>query len=376
MADRSTRHGPDRRPPEQRRIAAENFDRGPPGARRPATTTTPSTCCSPAASSTRPTSSTARRSAETQKDKYGNNLRGSRFAFLTTAAAEGPASRPPSAAATTSRCSNTASRCSAATRGTWAPRWTWPRRSTPSGCSTSPSSPSTRPGRSTRRTPTLNRALARLFEKRGDFQKAIVLWQLVQGGATRRTWRRPTRRRTWPPARRSPAASTRRRRPGSKESPVLGRIEARRGREAGQAGPRRRPAPEADRGRPDRADAVPPTRRRLPPARPGRPRPGRPPAGPRADRQPLPAPARADGTRPRAVPQEPGGDRGEAEEAQGAGRPRTTRTTTARPRRNCQDPRAKLRQGDQRPRDRHLPAEGGPLPDRPEPPARTRARGC
>jgi tetratricopeptide (TPR) repeat protein len=28
--------------------------------------------------------------------------------------------------------------------------------------------------------PTLNRALARLFEKRGDFQKAIVLWQLVR----------------------------------------------------------------------------------------------------------------------------------------------------------------------------------------------------
>ncbi|MGL4421038.1 MAG: tetratricopeptide repeat protein, partial [Gemmataceae bacterium] len=28
--------------------------------------------------------------------------------------------------------------------------------------------------------PTLNRALARLFEKRGDFQKAIVLWQLVK----------------------------------------------------------------------------------------------------------------------------------------------------------------------------------------------------
>ena len=27
---------------------------------------------------------------------------------------------------------------------------------------------------------TLNRALARLFEKRGDFQKAIVLWQLVK----------------------------------------------------------------------------------------------------------------------------------------------------------------------------------------------------
>src|SRR5690349_9756808 len=27
---------------------------------------------------------------------------------------------------------------------------------------------------------TLNRALARLFEKRGDFQKAIALWQLVR----------------------------------------------------------------------------------------------------------------------------------------------------------------------------------------------------
>src|SRR5205807_269634 len=27
---------------------------------------------------------------------------------------------------------------------------------------------------------TLNRALARLFEKRGDYQKAIILWQLVK----------------------------------------------------------------------------------------------------------------------------------------------------------------------------------------------------
>jgi len=32
---------------------------------------------------------------------------------------------------------------------------------------------------------TLNRALARLFEKRGDFQKAMVLWQLVRESAPR-----------------------------------------------------------------------------------------------------------------------------------------------------------------------------------------------
>lgn len=73
---------------------------------------------------------------------------------------------------------------------------------------------------------TLNRALARLFEKRGDFQKAIVLWQLVKEA-------HPTDVEAAHKAKDLAASETIAKgqyveaATGNKESPVLGRIEAR-----------------------------------------------------------------------------------------------------------------------------------------------------
>jgi tetratricopeptide (TPR) repeat protein len=73
---------------------------------------------------------------------------------------------------------------------------------------------------------TLNRALARLFEKRGDFQKAIALWQLVKET-------NPHDVEAAHKAKDLAASETIQRgqyeeaAAGTKESPVLGRIEAR-----------------------------------------------------------------------------------------------------------------------------------------------------
>ena len=160
---------------------------------------------------------------------------------------------------------------------------------------------------------------------------------------------------------------------------MLGRIEARAVEKQDKPRTRRRSAPQADRGRPDRAGAVRPARRRLPPARPARPRPGGPPAGPRPDRQRLPASAGADGTRPRAGPQEPRTRRGPHPASEGEAAA-VQATTTARgdeldeelQRTRAATASGEAHQGDQRPRDRHLPGEGGPLPDRRWPPHRTR----
>lgn len=73
---------------------------------------------------------------------------------------------------------------------------------------------------------TLNRALARLFEKRGDFQKAIALWQLVRDAA-------PNDVEAAHKAKDLAASETIKRgqyeeaASGTKESPALSRIEAR-----------------------------------------------------------------------------------------------------------------------------------------------------
>jgi tetratricopeptide (TPR) repeat protein len=73
---------------------------------------------------------------------------------------------------------------------------------------------------------TLNRALARLFEKRGDFQKAIILWQLVKEA-------HPTDVEAAHKAKDLAARDTIQRGQyeqvleGSRESPVVGHIEAR-----------------------------------------------------------------------------------------------------------------------------------------------------
>jgi tetratricopeptide (TPR) repeat protein len=73
---------------------------------------------------------------------------------------------------------------------------------------------------------TLNRALARLFEKRGDFQKAIVLWQLVKEASPHDVEAAHKAKdlaasETIQKGHYEEAAS------GSKESPVVGRIESR-----------------------------------------------------------------------------------------------------------------------------------------------------
>ena len=73
---------------------------------------------------------------------------------------------------------------------------------------------------------TLNRALARLFEKRGDYQKAIVLWQLVKEAS-------PQDVEAAHKAKDLAASETIQRgqyeesAAGTRESPVLGKIEAR-----------------------------------------------------------------------------------------------------------------------------------------------------
>ncbi len=73
---------------------------------------------------------------------------------------------------------------------------------------------------------TLNRALARLFEKRGDFQKAMILWQLVRETV-------PTDVEAQHKAKDLAASSVIQKGgyeeavAGTKESPIIGRIEAR-----------------------------------------------------------------------------------------------------------------------------------------------------
>src|SRR3954462_11168512 len=73
---------------------------------------------------------------------------------------------------------------------------------------------------------TLNRALARQFEKRGDFQKAMVLWQMVRDT-------NPTAVEAQHKANDLAASSTIQKggyeeaAAGTKESPIVGRIEAR-----------------------------------------------------------------------------------------------------------------------------------------------------
>lgn len=162
---------------------------------------------------------------KTQKDKYGNNLRGSRFAFLSAprwkakvkSAKRGREYLRVLEAGELLLCKNPwdlgtqmdmAEAFDALGLGDLAvfsldqARQKYPRDST------------------------LNRALARLFEKRGDFQKAIVLWQLVKE-------KHPTDVEASHKAKDLAASETIQKgqyeetAAGSRESPALARIEAR-----------------------------------------------------------------------------------------------------------------------------------------------------
>lgn len=73
--------------------------------------------------------------------------------------------------------------------------------------------------------PTLNRALARLFEKRGDFQKAIVLWRLVQE-ADPRDLEAASKAKNLAASETIARGGYEEALSGSKESPVVGRMEA------------------------------------------------------------------------------------------------------------------------------------------------------
>lgn len=72
---------------------------------------------------------------------------------------------------------------------------------------------------------TLNRALARLFEKRGDFQKAIALWRLVQE-ADPRDLEAASKAKNLAASETIARGGYEEAVSGSKESPVVGRIEA------------------------------------------------------------------------------------------------------------------------------------------------------
>ena len=162
---------------------------------------------------------------KTQKDKYGNNLRGSRFAFFSTPRWKGKVKvakrnrdylrvlehgeqvlcRNPWDAGTQMDMSEAFDALGLADLAVYSldqARQKFPRDAT------------------------LNRALARLFEKRGDYQKAIVLWQLVKEAS-------PQDVEASHKAKDLAASETIQRgqyaeaAAGTKESPALGRIEAR-----------------------------------------------------------------------------------------------------------------------------------------------------
>jgi tetratricopeptide (TPR) repeat protein len=73
--------------------------------------------------------------------------------------------------------------------------------------------------------PTLNRALARLFEKRGDFSKAIVLWQIVQK-ANPRDVEAASKSKDLAASETIARGGYEEALTGTRESPVIGRLEA------------------------------------------------------------------------------------------------------------------------------------------------------
>ncbi|MFO0801187.1 MAG: tetratricopeptide repeat protein [Gemmataceae bacterium] len=162
---------------------------------------------------------------KTQKEKYGNNLRGSRFAFFTT-----PRWKAKAKAAKRSR---------EYTRVLEHGEQVLCRNPWDVGIQMDMSEAFDALGladlavfsldQARQKNPkdaTLNRALARLFEKRGDFQKAIALWQMVREVA-------PNDVEAAHKAKDLAASDTIKRgqyveaASGTKESPVVGRIEAR-----------------------------------------------------------------------------------------------------------------------------------------------------
>jgi tetratricopeptide (TPR) repeat protein len=161
---------------------------------------------------------------ETQKAKYGNNLRGSRFSFLTT-----PRWKAKLKVAKRNRDYLKALEFGEQVlcRNPWdqGTQMDMSEAFDALGLSDLAVFTLDQARQKYPRDATLNRALARQFEKRGDFQKAMVLWQLVRESA-------PSDVEAAHKAKDLAASATIQKgqyeeaAAGTKESPVVGRIEA------------------------------------------------------------------------------------------------------------------------------------------------------
>jgi Flp pilus assembly protein TadD len=161
---------------------------------------------------------------KTQKDKYGNNLRGSRFAFLTT-----PRWKTKLKMAKRNRNYLKALEYGEQVlcRNPWdlGAQMDMAESFDALGLSDLAVFALDQARQKYPKDATLNRALARQFEKRGDFQKAMVLWQLVRDSS-------PTDVEAAHKAKDLAASATIQKgqyeeaAAGTKESPILGRIEA------------------------------------------------------------------------------------------------------------------------------------------------------
>lgn len=162
---------------------------------------------------------------KTQKDKYGNNLRGSRFAFVST-----PRWKAKVKSAKRSRDYLRVIEHGEQVlyRNPWdmGTQMDMAEAFDAIGLNDLAVFTLDQARQKYPRDTTLNRALARLFEKRGDYPKAIILWQLVKEAA-------PTDVEAAHKAKDLAASATIQKgqyeeaASGSRESPVLGRIEAR-----------------------------------------------------------------------------------------------------------------------------------------------------
>ncbi|MFO0850161.1 MAG: hypothetical protein U0871_16625 [Gemmataceae bacterium] len=207
---------------DQRRIAAENFDR----ARQVVATGNHDyainlllTCCK-----LDPGNFLYRQALRrAQKEKYGDNLRGSRFAFLTT-----PRLKAKVKAAKSGRDYLRVLEVGeqVLTKNPWdtGTQMDMAEAFDALGLLDLAVFTLDQCRQKSPKDPTVNRALARLLEKRGDFQKAILLWQLVREAV-------PTDVEAAHKAKDLAASETIARggyqqvADGSKQSPILGRIE-------------------------------------------------------------------------------------------------------------------------------------------------------
>jgi len=162
---------------------------------------------------------------KTQKDKYGNNLRGSRFAFLSTPRWK---AKVKSAKRSRDYLRVLESGEQVLSRNPWdmGTQMDMAEAFDALGLNDLAVFSLDQARQKYPRDTTLNRALARLFEKRGDFPKAIVLWQLVKE-------KNPSDVEAAHKAKDLAASATIQKgqyeeaASGTKDSPVLGRIESR-----------------------------------------------------------------------------------------------------------------------------------------------------